>query len=117
MIEIISRVVWFLWTTFAPDQAKADMQLIAKDFVKVLVLLMSLSFVFGVLFFAGLYFFAQWLLLYIDQVFVCYFIATIMSLFFTVLGIFILFRYIILSFLKRANNKGNEILNAFTFKK
>ncbi len=117
MITLLSKVVWFLWTTFASDQAKADMQLVAKDFVKVLVLLLTLSFGFAVLFFVGLYFLAQWLRLHIDQAFICYVIATVLSLFFTSVAMIILFRYIILGFLKRAQDKGNDILNTFIIKK
>jgi hypothetical protein len=117
MITWITKAVWFLWTTFAPEQAKAHMQSIAKDFAKVLVLLLALSFGFGIAFFAGLYFFAQWLLLYIDFVFVCYLIATMVSLFLTSLCILLVFRSIVLSFLKRTQSKGNDLLQAFTFKK
>ncbi len=117
MLVFITKIVWFLWSTFAPEQAKADMNAIAKDFAKVLLLLLSLSFIIGACFFAGLYFLAQWLLLSIDHTVICYFIATIVSLFFTALIIMTSFRFIIVGFLRRANEKGNDVLNAFTFKK
>jgi hypothetical protein len=117
MITWITKLVWFLWTTFAPEQAKADMQTIAKDFAKVLLLLLALSFAFGMLFFAGLYFLAQWLLLYINFVFVCYLLATIVSLFVISVVMVLLVRSIVMNFLKRTQDKSNDILQAFTFKK
>ena len=36
MIAVVSKVIWFAWTTFAPEQAKEDMQGVAKDFIKII---------------------------------------------------------------------------------
>jgi uncharacterized protein HemY len=117
MISFVSKVIWFIWSSFAPEQAKADLESVFKDFFKMLALLILLAFAFGAAFFAGLYFLAQWLITYIEYPIACYFIAASVSMLFTLLTIVVLFRYIIMRFLKRAHNKGDNILNAFTFKK
>lgn len=117
MAPIITKIIWFVWTTFAPDKAKVELERVAKDLIKVLILLVLLGFAFGALFFVGLYYLAQWLIMYIHYPIISYFIAAAVCLFFTVVGILALFRYIIFQFIKRAHNKGNGILNAFTLKK
>jgi len=114
MITLVYKIVFFLWNMFAPEQAKAEMQKALKDFVNVLVLLIALSFVFGAGFFAGTYFLGQWLLLHIQQAFICYCLAGIVSLFFTLLISGIVFRYLIVGFFERLHDKGNDILTAFT---
>jgi hypothetical protein len=117
MIALITKIVWFFWSLFAPEQAKADLELVAKDFVNVLVRLVLWSFALGIVFFAGTYFLGQWLMGYIPLSWVCFFISAIVSLFFTLLIGGTIFRYLIGGFFVRLNHKGNEILKAFSILK
>jgi hypothetical protein len=114
MFAWIYKIVFFFWNAFAPERAKEEMQKVIKDFLGVVVLMIIIAFVFGAGFFAGTYFLGQWLSVKIEQSFIAYFIACIVSLFFTLLSFVLVFRFLISGFVQRLHHQGNQIVQAFT---
>jgi uncharacterized protein YqhQ len=114
MFAWIYKIIFFLWNTFAPQRAKEEMQKMLKDFAQVVLFMVLLSFVFGAVFFAGTYFLAQWLSNHISQTFICYLLSSVVSLFLTIVFAGFVFRAIITGFFERLQDKGNDIVEAFT---
>lgn len=114
MFAWIYKIVFFFWNTFAPERAKEAMQKVIKDFVRIVLAMVLLSFVFGAGFFAGTYFLGQWLSVHIEQTFICYLIAGAVSLFLTLVLAAVVFRFIISGFFKRLHEEGNDIVQSFT---
>ena len=113
MKSVIVKVIWILWNAFAPESAKVMLGSVAKDLIKILTLIIVACLLSGFVFFAGSYFFAQGLLLYINYPVICYLISIPVCFILTIMGMYILFRYIIRKIIKRAQTKGGVILNNF----
>ena len=116
-MPLFTKIGLFLWALFAPEKAKAEVESIMKEFVKVMLGLLLLTFLLGVAFFAGTYYLGKAINGYIDVAFLSYLLAALTSFFLTLLAGILLFRFVIRTAIKRILNKGNHIVSAFSPKK
>lgn len=116
-MSLFTKIGLFLWTLFAPEKAKVEVESIMKEFVSVMLWLLFLTFLLGVAFFAGTYYLGKEINKYIDVAFLSYLFSALTSLFMTLLTGILLFRLIIRRAIKRILDKGNHILSAFSQKK
>jgi hypothetical protein len=115
-MSMVSQIVWFLWSTFAPEQAQEEAKNIVKDFIRVLIWMIVISFLLGALSFAGTYFLAQWMLASLQHAVLCYFIASVFTLFFTLIFLFVGLKFLVNSFIVRTKEKSQHIVEAFKIK-
>ncbi len=116
-MSLFTKIGLFLWTLFAPEKAKAEVESIMKEFVSVMLWLLFLTFLLGVAFFAGTYYLGKALNEAIDMAFVSYLLSALMTFFITLVTGILLFRFVIRRAIKRILDKGNHILSAFSQKK
>ena len=116
-MSLLTKIALFLWTLFAPEKAKAELESILKEFLQVMFWLLLLTFLLGAAFFAGTYYLGKALNESIDFSFVSYSLSAITSLSVTLVTGILLFRFIIRRAIKRILDKGNHILSAFSQKK
>ena len=116
-MSLFTKIGLFLWTLFAPEKAKAEVENIMKEFVSVMVCLLFLTFLLGVAFFAGTYYLGKILNESIAIAFLSYLLSALISFLITLISGIFLFRFIIRRAIKRILDKGNHILSAFSQKK
>lgn len=116
-MSLFTKIGLFLWTLFAPEKAKAEVESIMKEFVHVMLWLLLITFLLGVAFIAGTYYLGGALNQSIDIAFVSYLLSAFMTFCITLVTGIIIFRFIIRRAIKRIIDKGNHILSAFTQEK
>lgn len=116
-MSLFTKIGLFLWTLFAPEKAKAEVESIMKEFVRVMLWLLFLTFLLGVAFFAGTYYLGKEINSHLDAAFLSYLLSALTSFFATLLTGILLFRFIIRRAIKRILDKGNHILSAFSQKR
>jgi uncharacterized protein HemY len=116
-MSLFTKIGLFLWTLFAPEKAKVEVESIMKEFVSVMLWLLFLVFLLGIGFFVGIYYLGITFHHSIDSSFLSYLLSTVCMFFITLLTAIILFRFLIRRAIKRIMDKGNHILSAFSQKK
>ncbi|MDF2455757.1 MAG: hypothetical protein K0R51_1750 [Cytophagaceae bacterium] len=116
-MSLFTKIGLFLWALFAPEKAKAEVESIMKEFVRVMLWLLFLTFLLGVAFFAGTYYLGKALKEAIDTAFVSYLLSALITFFITLVTGILIFRFIIRRAIKRIMDKGNHILSSFSQKK
>jgi len=116
-MSLFSKLGLFLWTLFAPEKAKAEVESIMKEFVSVMLWLLFIVFLLGIGFFAGIYYLGKEIHHSIDSTFLSYLLSTVCMFFTTLLTGILVFRFMIRRAIKRILDKGNHIVSAFSQKK
>lgn len=116
-MSLFSKLGLFLWTLFAPEKAKAEVESIMKEFVSVMLWVLFIVFLLGVSFFAGIYYLGEVFHQSITSGLLSYLLSTVCMFFITLLTGILLFRFLIRRAIKRIMDKGNHIVSAFSQKK
>jgi TRAP-type C4-dicarboxylate transport system permease small subunit len=113
-MSLITKIGLFLWTLFAPEKAKVELENIMKEFVRVIIWSLCIVFLLGVIFIAGTYYLGLAFHQYIDTAFIAYLLSALIALIITLLLGIIVFRFLIRRAIKKVLEKGNHILSAIT---